>query len=82
MEPRRWPAPGDGTNITCSTPEGEFTLGCESCFFRNQYDKNPGSWLGRLWHWHTRWCPGWKAYMKSLPDQEREQLAARYGLKT
>ena len=34
-------------------------------------DNNPKSFLGRIWRWHTTWCPGWKAYMKSLPDEER-----------
>jgi len=22
--------------------------------------------LGRLWRWHTTWCPGWKAYRQLL----------------
>jgi hypothetical protein len=54
---------------------------CKNCFLRAQYDKNPGSLLGKLWRWHTGWCPGWKSYLKSLPDEEKSQLAARYGLK-
>jgi hypothetical protein len=53
---------------------------CKTCFFRGQYDKNPQSLLGRLWRWHANWCPGWKSYMKSLPDQERIQLAEKYEL--
>jgi hypothetical protein len=24
----------------------------------------PTSLLGRIWRWHTRWCPGWKAYQR------------------
>jgi hypothetical protein len=55
--------------------------GCAKCTFRARYDKNPASLLGRLWKWHAGWCPGWKSYMKSLPDEERAQLAERYGLK-
>lgn len=55
-------------------------LGCNSCFFKAQYDKNPRSWLGRLWRWHINWCPGWKNYMKSLPDQERLEIAEKYDL--
>jgi hypothetical protein len=39
---------------------------CEQCAFRKRYDKNPRSFLGRLWKWHTRWCPGWKRYVASL----------------
>ena len=53
---------------------------CSKCFFRGQYDKNPQSLLGRLWRWHAGWCPGWKSYMKSLPDQERLELAEKYDL--
>jgi IS1 family transposase len=54
--------------------------GCAACSFRARYDKNPRSLLGRLWRWHANWCPGWKSYMKSLPDQERRELAEKYDL--
>ena len=53
---------------------------CDNCGFRGKYDKNPKSLLGRLWRWHATWCPGWKAYMKSLPDVERKRLAEKYNL--
>ena len=52
---------------------------CTTCAFRRAYDRRPKSLLGRLWRWHTRWCPGWRAYLKSLPDEERADLVARYG---
>lgn len=51
---------------------------CQDCGFRKKHDGNPGSFLGRLWRWHANWCPGWKSYMKSLPDEERKTLARRY----
>ncbi|HDR15086.1 MAG TPA: hypothetical protein ENN79_06315 [Desulfobacteraceae bacterium] len=54
---------------------------CGNCGFRAKYDKNPQSIMGRLWRWHAPWCPGWKRYMKSLPDDERIQLARKYDLK-
>jgi len=54
--------------------------GCENCGIRAKYDKNPKSLLGRLWRWHTGWCPGWKKYMKSLPDEERTALAEKYDM--
>lgn len=47
---------------------------CAKCKIRGLYERKPRSILGRLWRWHTRWCPGWKAYMKSLSDQEREAV--------
>jgi len=53
---------------------------CENCRLRARYDRNPKSLLGRLWRWHAGWCPGWKAYMSSLPTEEAERLAREYGL--
>ena len=55
--------------------------GCATCPFRAKYDKNPKSILGRLWRWHIGFCPGWKAYMKSLPESERTKLRKKYNLK-
>ncbi len=54
--------------------------GCATCIFRARYDKYPQSLLGRLWRWHAGWCPGWKSYMKSLPEPERRELAEKYDL--
>jgi hypothetical protein len=54
--------------------------GCATCKFRAKYDARPGSFLGRLWRWHAGWCPGFKAYLSSLPEAERIQIAKRYGL--
>jgi hypothetical protein len=54
--------------------------GCSACSFRARYDNNPKSLLGRLWKWHTNFCPGWKSYMTSLPDQERMELAEKYNM--
>jgi hypothetical protein len=35
---------------------------CETCPMRLKAEKNPKSLMSR----HTGWCPGWKAYQKSL----------------
>lgn len=51
---------------------------CEKCRFKGIYDKNPKSFLGRIWKWHIGWCPGWKSYVRSLPDEERDQLIKHY----
>ncbi len=51
---------------------------CESCGFRRRYDDKPRSLLGRLWRWHIGWCPGWRAYLASLSEDERADIAARY----
>jgi hypothetical protein len=53
---------------------------CSKCSFRARYDNNPKSFLGRIWRWHTKYCPGWKRYMKSLPDDERGKLAEKYDM--
>ena len=52
--------------------------GCESCSLRAKYDTNPKSFLGRVWRWHANFCPGWKTYMKSLPDDEKKVIIERY----
>jgi hypothetical protein len=41
---------------------------CETCRWRLRAEAKPGTWLSKLWHWHTTWCPGWKAYQKSLKE--------------
>lgn len=50
---------------------------CATCKLRARYDKNPRSLLGRFWRWHTRWCPGWKAYLAGLPAEERRMVEQR-----
>jgi hypothetical protein len=56
-------------------------MACDNCGFRAKYDKKPLPFLGRLWRWHAKWCPGWKRYMLSLPNEERIRLAEQYDLK-
>lgn len=54
---------------------------CETCKFRAKYDNNPKSFLGRVWRWHISFCPGWKKYFKSLPDDKKLALSNQYDLK-
>ena len=54
---------------------------CANCKLRARYDRAPASLLGRLWRWHAGWCPGFKAYLRSLPEDERRQIVERYGLR-
>jgi hypothetical protein len=51
---------------------------CEKCKMRARYDKNPRSFLGRIWKWHIGWCPGWKSYIKSLPDEKHVEVVEKY----
>lgn len=39
---------------------------CENCAMRKKAELKPKSFMARLWRWHTKWCPGWKAYQASL----------------
>jgi hypothetical protein len=55
--------------------------GCETCSFRAKYDTNPKSLLGRIWRWHINFCPGWKKYMGTVPDEKRMELAKQYDIK-
>lgn len=51
---------------------------CANCKFRAKYDNNPKSALGRFWRWHINFCPGWKGYMASLSEEERNELRKKY----
>jgi hypothetical protein len=42
---------------------------CENCGFRRRAEARPESFLARLWRWHTRFCPGWKAYQRWLGER-------------
>jgi hypothetical protein len=52
--------------------------GCATCSFRAKYDEKPKSLLGRIWRWHVNFCPGWRGYMKSLPDDEKKVIIEKY----
>lgn len=51
---------------------------CADCDIRKSYDKDPSSVLGRMWKWHIRYCPGWKGYLTSLPEKERQMIQEKY----
>lgn len=57
------------------------THNCENCSIRAKHDKNPKSLTGRFWRWHINFCPGWKGYMKSLNDEQKEYYIMKYDLK-
>jgi len=46
------------------------TSRCEVCKLHSYAEKKPGSLIARLWQWHTKWCPGWKAYQRELAKQK------------
>jgi hypothetical protein len=55
-----------------------FIMSCEACGWRAKYDKNPKSFLGRLWRWHIGFCPGWKKYFRELPEDKKKVLSNQY----
>lgn len=55
-------------------------MACANCKIRAQYDKNPKSFIGRFWRFHIKFCPGWKAYMKSLSEEDRASIKAKYNI--
>ena len=60
--------------------EEKTEAGCPSCAFRAKYDNDRKSLLGRLWRWHAGWCPGWRSYVKGLPEEERLAVIEKYDL--
>jgi len=56
---------------TKQSPNVEKSFGCETCPLRQKAEAAPKSFVARLWRWHTRWCPGWKAYQASLALAEQ-----------
>jgi hypothetical protein len=53
---------------------------CNQCKWKKKYESAPTSWIGRIWKWHTRYCPGWKEYLESLSSEEKTTLLQRYQL--
>jgi hypothetical protein len=48
---------------------------CENCKFCQHFLEKPETLLGRLWKWHTTWCPAWKRYQKELAEKDKRQNA-------
>jgi len=53
---------------------------CEDCKFRKRYEESPTSLLGRFWRWHIRFCPGWKKFFNSLPEEKKAEYTQKYSL--
>jgi hypothetical protein len=46
---------------------------CADCAWRKRSEENPKSLMARIWRWHTKVCPTWKAYQRELARREQEQ---------
>ena len=47
---------------------------CANCPMRKAAEENPRTFKARLWRWHTKWCPGWKAYQRELAAQKSREV--------
>jgi hypothetical protein len=45
---------------------------CATCKLHRYAERKPRSLLARLWRWHTTWCPGWKAYQRTIVEGPAE----------
>jgi hypothetical protein len=54
---------------------------CENCSILARYDNNPKSLIGKFWRWHINFYSGWKDYMNSLDDGQKQVLIQKYQLK-
>jgi hypothetical protein len=46
------------------------SAGCDKCpMMEQKYKDNPQSFWMRIWHWHSGWCPGHKAYRKAEAEK-------------
>jgi hypothetical protein len=43
---------------------------CATCSMREKAEQNPKSFVAWLWRFHTKFCPGWKAYQRELAELE------------
>ena len=45
---------------------------CEDCGWRKKAEAKPEAFMSKVWVWHTKFCPGWKSYQKSLENQHKD----------
>lgn len=48
-------------------------MSCATCAMRAKAEENPKGFMSRLWRFHTKFCPGWKAYQKALAEEAKQQ---------
>ncbi len=47
----------------------QITSGCQACPLRARAERKPASFIAKFWRWHTKWCPGWKKYIRELENK-------------
>ena len=68
----KFPAQSDSGETLRSKETGKMKSMCGNCKLHAWAERKPDSFLARLWRWHTKWCPGWKAYQKELAESGTE----------
>jgi len=58
-----------GKESALSKLEKLFAKRCDNCPLCNYARKNPETTVGKIIHWHGKWCPFWKAWQKEYGDQ-------------
>ncbi len=53
------------------------TSRCETCGFCKYCEKHPDTIVGKVWKWHTTWCPCWKSYQEELAERQKLERAAK-----
>ncbi len=51
---------------------------CENCKLRANYEKAPNSLLGKFWHWHISFCPGWRSFFAKQDEETKARLREKY----
>ncbi|MFC1940504.1 hypothetical protein ACFLXO_07480 [Chloroflexota bacterium] len=49
------------------------SLKCEDFKLRSYAERKPDFFISKIWWWHTKWRPGWKAYQAELARQGKDQ---------
>ena len=47
---------------------------CKKCRIRAYAEREPNSIVGRVWRWHSSWCPMWKAHQENRAEEQPGQL--------
>lgn len=48
-------------------------MSCANCPMRAKAEAKPQSFMAKLWRFHTKFCPGWKAYQRALAEEAKQQ---------
>jgi hypothetical protein len=43
---------------------------CDTCPICTYARNNPETLMGRIWEWHGKWCPFWKAQKELQKERE------------